>query len=454
MTFHSLSPHIISIIAPFSVLFSSCSWRIASTLLLGAILARGKRTVTAVLRTVGLNQDISFSKYHRILNSLNWSLKHGAFILLKMLLELVGEDRPVILIDETLERRKGKKIRAKGYYRDAVRSSNSQVVKTTGLKWLVMALSIRFKFAKRAFALPFFSVLEPSNKSVKAQGKRHKTTLDWSVQMVMQLVRWLPNVPFILVGDGGFACAKLALICFKMNIALVSRLKMNARIYAIPEPSPKGKRGRKPKKGARLISFNEMIKRDDLPWEYVEIMGYDGKKKRVKFLTNTSIWGVDSYAPVAIRWVLVVDPSGEMDPLPLMSTDVNLSAVKIIELYVDRWGLEVTFQEVREHLGVETQRQWSDKAIARTTPILMALYSIVCLIGNRMHNDEPLEAEKTAWYEKEAVSFSDLIKAIRTRLWRDNLFFRKGDSTPSGEIKLEEQDVWRDWLVETLARAA
>lgn len=317
-----------------------------------------------------------------------------------------------------------------------------------------MALSIRFKFAKRAFALPFFSILEPSKKSAKTRGKRHKTTLDWSVQMMMQLVRWFPNIPFILVGDGGFACAKLALMCFKMNIALISRLKMNARIYAIPEPSPKGKRGRKPKKGARLISCKEMIKRDDLPWEYVEIMGYDGKKKTVKFLTNTSIWGVDSYAPIAIRWVLVVDPSGEMDPLPLMSTDVNLSAVKIIELYVDRWGLEVTFQEVREHLGVETQRQWSDKAITRTTPILMALYSIVCLIGNRMHKDEPLIAEKTAWYDKETISFSDLLKAIRTRLWRDNLFLRKGDITPSGEIEQEEGGNWRDWLAETLARAA
>ncbi len=450
----SLSPHIISVILPFSVLFSSCSWRIASTLLLGGILARGKRTVTAVLRTIGLSQLTSFSKYHRILNKLDWSPKQAAFILMKMILELVGEGRPIILIDETLERRKGKKIRAKGYYRDAVRSSNSQVVKATGLKWLVMAISIHFKFAKRAFALPFFSVLEPSKKSLKAQGKRHKTTLDWSVQMVMQLVRWFPNVPFILVGDGGFACAKLALICFKMNIALVSRLKMNARIYAIPEPSPKGKRGRKSKKGARLISFKEMIKRDDLPWEHVEIKGYDGKKKKVKFLTNTSIWGVDSYAPIAIRWVLVVDPSGEMDPLPLMSTDVNLSTVKIIELYVDRWGLEVTFQEVREHLGVETQRQWSDQAIARTTPILMAMYSIVCLIGNSMHKEESLIAEKTAWYDKKTVSFSDLIKAIRAQLWRDNLFFRKGYIEPSGEIKQEGQGLWRDWLAETLARAA
>jgi hypothetical protein len=368
-----------------------------------------------------------------------------------MLLKMVGAERPVILIDETLERRKGKKIRAKGYYRDAVRSSRSQVVNTTGLKWLVMALSFRFSFAARAFALPFFTVLEPSEKSTKKQGKRHKTTLDWSVQMVMQLVRWAPSIPFILVGDGGFACARLAWTCFKHNIALVSRLKMNARIYALPEEVPPGKRGRKPKKGARLISFKEMLTMENLPWEEVEIAGYDGKNKKVKYLTNTAMWGVDGFCPIAIRWLLVVDPTGEMDPLPLMSTDVNLPAIKIIELYVDRWGLEVTFQEAREHLGVETQKQWSDKAIARTTPILMALYTIVCLIGHRMNEESPLIAEKVAWYGKEKVTFSDLLKAVRVILWKDNLFFRKEFSDTSVKIQLQDEEL-RDFLRNLLAK--
>jgi hypothetical protein len=457
MTFYSLSPSIIAIIAPFSALFSRSSWQTALTLLLGAILCRGRRTVTGILRAIGLSQDSGFSKYHRILNNLDWSTKRASAILLKILLKMVGKERPVVLIDETLERRKGKKIRAKGYYRDAVRSSRSQVVNTTGLKWLVMALSFRFNFAKRAFALPFFTVLEPSEKSTKKQGKRHKTTLDWSVQMVMQLVRWAPVIPFILVGDGGFACAKLAWICFKNNIALVSRLKMNARIYALPEEAPAGKRGRKPKKGVRLISFKEMLKMDDLSWEEVEIVGYDGKKKRVEYLTNTAMWGADGFCPIAIRWVLVKDPIGEMDPLPLMSTDVNLTAIRIMELYVDRWGLEVTFQEAREHLGVETQKQWSDKAIARTTPILMALYTIVCLIGHRLNEEAPLIAERAAWYDKEKVTFSDLLKAVRVSLWKDNLFFRKGFSDTSVKIQLENEslkDSLRDLLVEMLTQAA
>jgi hypothetical protein len=457
MTSFSLSPAIIAILWPFAELFSRSSWYTGLTLLLGAILCRGKRTVTGILRTLGLDHETGFSKYHRILNSLNWSARRGSAILLKMLLKIVGQERPVVLIDETLERRKGKKIRAKGYYRDAVRSSKSKTVNTTGLKWLVMALSTRLSFAKRAFALPFFTILEPSEKSMKKQGKRHKTTLDWSIQMVMQLVRWAPKIPFILVGDGGFACAKLAWMCLRHNIALVSRLKMNARIYAFPEPVPAGKRGRKPKKGTRLVSFKEMLKIEDLPWQEVEIAGYDGKRKKIKYLTDTALWGVDSVDPVPIRWVLVVDPSGEMDPLPLMSTDVSLTAIKIIALYVDRWGLEVTFQEAREHLGVETQKQWSDKAIARTTPILLALYTMICLIGHRLNKEFPIIAEKTAWYEKEGVTFSDVLKTIREILWKDNLFLRKEFLDPSLKIQLQDEgirDMLRNLLSKMLAQAA
>jgi len=330
-------------------------------------------------------------------------------------------------------------------------------VNTTGLKWLVMALSFRFSFAKRAFALPFFTVLEPSEKSTQKQGKRHKTTLDWSIQIVMQLARWFPSIPFILVGDGGFACAKLAWTCFKHGIALVSRLKMNARIYAIPEEAPTGKRGRKPKKGVRLISFKEMLKREDLPRKEVEVAGYNGKKKRVQYLTNTAMWGADGFCPIAIRWVLVRDPKGEMDPLPLMSTDVSLSAIKIIEFYVDRRGIEVTFEEVREHLGVETQRQWSDKAIAGTIPVLMALYSLICVIGHRLNEEKTPVAERTSWYDKENIAFSDLLKAVRMALWKDNLFSGKEFSDPSVKILLQNEDLkrlLRDLLVQMLTQAA
>jgi hypothetical protein len=244
---------------------------------------------------------------------------------------MIGRDKPLTMfIDETLERRKGPKIKAKGYYRDAVRSSKKVVVKSSGLKWLTLAISWRFPFSERFFALPFMTVLEPSVKSDKAAKKRHKTTMQWTIQMLIQVVRWLKNTPIILVGDGGFACGELAWWCLKLKIGLITRLKINARLYDFPPIDEPGKRGRKKTKGAKLFSFREMIGMPDLDWKEIVVEGYGKKKKRLKYISNVSLWGVDGFPPVPIRWVLVVDPEGELDPLPLMSTDLNISPEKII----------------------------------------------------------------------------------------------------------------------------
>jgi hypothetical protein len=422
----SLSPAILSFITPFAILFSCPVWNNAITLFTGAILCRGKRTVCAALRVMGLSHETNFSKYHHVLNRVDWSLLSAARILLNLLVSIIGEGKPLTLfIDETLERRKGPKIKAKGYYRDSVRSSKKVVVKSSGLKWLSVALSWRFPFSERYFALPFMTVLEPSAKSDKIAKRRHKTTLQWTIQMIIQVSRWLKYTPITLVGDGGFACGELAWRCLKLKIGLITRLKMNARLYDFPPIDEPGKRGRKKTKGAKLFSFREMIGMSDLGWKEIIVEGYGNKKKRLKYISSVSLWGVDGFPPVPIRWLLAVDPEGELDPLPLMSTDLDISPEKIIALYIQRWNLEVTYEEVREHLGVETQRQWSDKAIARTTPILMGFYTIVCLICNRLQEERPIEVAQTAWYEKKDATFSDLLKTVRKILWKDNLISRK-----------------------------
>lgn len=450
-----LSPPILAYILPFSVLFSMTNWKNAQTLLCGAIVCKGKRTVCSILRALGLQNTPGFSKFHRLLNGASWSARKGACILLKMLLPCIPKGiRPVIFIDETLERRKGKKIKAKGLYRDAVASTRSNIVKRYGLKWLVMSLSIRFSFVKRAFALPFFSVLEPSSYCCKQKKKRHKTTIDWACQMIKQVVRWVPNIPFILVGDGGFATGELAWTCLRHNIALVSRLKMNACLYDFPPEVEPGKKGRRAKKGNRLLNFKQMLNAPDLDWQTAEITGYGGIKKAVRYLTATCLWGVDGFEPVPIRWVLMVDPSGQLDPLPLMSTDVSLSAEGIIALYIDRWSIEVTFEEVREHLGVETQRQWSEKAIQRTTPVLMGLYSLVCLMANKLSEIKKIDVENTAWYQKEVATFADMLKAVRKELWRDNLFFGKAIFDASEENEEPDHQAWRELLIDYLSKVA
>ncbi len=209
-----------------------------------------------------------------------------------------------------------------------------------------------------------------------------------------------------------------------------------------------------------------MLGMPDLGWKEVIIDGYGKKKKRIKYISNTSLWGVDGFLPVPIRWVLVMDPEGELDLLQLMCTDVALSAERIIELYVQRWNLEVTFEETREHLGVETQRQWSDKAIARSTPILMGLYTIVYLIANRLQEERPIDVAQTAWYVKNDATFSDVLKTVRKVLWKDNLIFRKhipesfrennkglDEVIETGDGKIPPEKSWIGLLIEHLAAA-
>jgi hypothetical protein len=452
----SLSHEILAVLLPFSVLFSKPSWQKATTLVFGTLLCTGRRTVCAALRAMGLTEDEGFSRYHQVLNRTKWSALEAANILLVMLLTLIPDGSPlVIFVDETLERRRGKKIKAKGYYRDAVRSSKTQVVKTSGLKWLVMAASVKLPFMPRTLALPFLSVLEFSKKYDEKRKRPHKTTLQWTRQMLSQVRRWIGNKRrLILVGDGGFAAGQLAWDCIRHGVALVSRLKMNAQLFDFPPEHKPCRRGRIALKGRKLVNFKQMLEMEGLPWQEAEITGYSGVRRKVRFLSTTCMWGSEGSMPVPIRWVLVMDPTGQMDPLPLMSTDPLMIPEQIIELYIDRWSLEVTFEESREHLGVETQRQWSDKAIARSTPILLGLYSIVCLVANRLGQSKVVEAEKTAWYRKEHVTFSDLLRTVRMGLWRDNLFFQKGKMGPSVENITPEMKEWAEAIMKRLLQAA
>jgi hypothetical protein len=268
--------------------------------------------------------------------------------------------------------------------------------------------------------------------------------------MLKQVRRWFPDISLTVLGDGAFATALFCWECITLKIDLVSRLRIDARLYDFPEERSKGARGRPPKKGAKLMSFKEMSKMEGLPWKDVEINGYGGKRCKVRFITNVSLWHVAGFEPVPIRWVLVIDPAGKKDPLPIFSTNFNLSGEQIIELFVERWGIEVTFEEVRAHLGVETQRQWSDGAIARTTPVLMGLFSLLCLMGNDLLAGKELEKGDAAWYQKKHGTFSDVLALIRKELWHWRYF----NWFDENDMNRENQSDGRiDWLLDMLGSA-
>jgi hypothetical protein len=419
----TLPTKILPYLLPFRIIFlRSSTFQKAALLIVGTLLCQGGRTICSVLRILGLKGESTFSKYHQVLNRAKLNLLKGSKVLLTQLDQ--DQKEPLrIAIDGHLERRRGSKISAKGNYRDAVQSSKDYTVISSGLKWLsVMALK-KFSWCNRTLALPFLTVLAPHENCNKKNGKKHKTLQDWTCQILMQIRRWLPLRQIIFVGDAEFACAAIALQCIKYNIAFISRLKLNARLFDFPVQN---KMGRPQKKGKRLRKIDSILNDPKVVWETKEVCWYGGVNKMVQYFTGTCLWHVMTHSstPIPIRYVLVRDPKNEYNPILLMSTDLELTSSEIIKNYVERWNVEVTFHESREHLGVETQRQWSDKAIARTTPILFALYSLTILIGNSLFQAGMVEVERTAWYEKEDIKFSDMLRSVRKHIL-EKMYFCK-----------------------------
>ena len=418
----SLPGIILTVFAPFTTLFLKPKTASKAMLLLtGAILCRGGRTVCAALKILGMQGEERFDKYHRVLSRASWSPLEGGRILLA---QLIGKmtDPLVIAIDEHIERRRGRKIKAIGCYRDAVASSQNYITKCFGLKWITVMVLKQYSWIPRLLALPFLTVLAPSEKANKKAGRRHKTTIDWTIQLVKLLRRWLPNMRIILTADGGFANAQLAWICLKYHVSLVTRLRLDARLFDFP--SEYTGYGRPSKRGQRLLTPKQMMQQPGLKWTEAEVKWYGGKKRRIAYASITCLWSVQGEEPLPIRLVLMKDLAGEYEPIALMGIDelFQLSAIEIVEWFVARQNQEVTHREVREHLGVETQRQWSDKAIARSTPALFGLYSLIVLIAEGLHAATPIRLGKTAWYKKEHLTFADMLREVRRHLWGNRYF--------------------------------
>ena len=414
----SLPPEMIVVFAPFAQLFSDRVWLHAQVLVLGALLAPGKRTVSSCLRVMGLAGEEHFTNYHRVLNRATWSALRAGQILLGLLVRVVVPPGATIVLgaDDTVERRSGRQIKAKGCYRDAVRSSRKHVVKCFGLKWVSMMLRVPVPWSQRVWALPFLTVRCWPPKS--RHKRRHKTSVDWVRQMLKQTRRWLPGRLLVLVVDGGFAAVALARACVASHVTLVSRLRLDAALYHPPPPPPPGQRGRKPTKGARQRRLKVWAARSDTPWQETTVDWYRGERKRLWVFSRTALWYTPGLAPVAIRFVLVRDPEGKLSDAAFFCTDRHATPEQILHWVVMRWSVEVTFEEARAHLGLETQRQWTDKAIARTPPVLLGLFSLVTVLAWRFCPNGHIPVEVSAWYHKPEATFADCLAVVRRQIWR------------------------------------
>jgi DDE superfamily endonuclease len=418
---HTLPTQMIRVLLPFVPLFSKRVWQHAQVLLAGAILAPGARTVSSALRAMGLDQEKRFHRYHRVLSRASWSSLAASRVLLGLLVEaFVPEGSPLIVgIDETLERRYGRKISARGVYRDPVRSTHETFVKSSGLRWVCVMLLVEIPWALRVWALPFLSVLAPSERYAARRGRRHKKITEWAWQMLLVLRRWYPQREIVAVADRAYASLKLLDRCRKLSkpITFVTRLRLDAALYEPAPPRKPGQIGRPRLKGERLPNLSVVAEDPATAWKPTKIANWYGSGERtVEIASATAVWYSTGLFAVPVRWVLVRDPEGRFKTQALLCTDLKADPRKVVCWFVMRWQLEVTFQEARRHLGFETQRQWSDTAIRRTTPALLGLFSVVTLFAHR-RMVQTGAFRQAAWYHKRHPTFADALAMVRKELW-------------------------------------
>lgn len=442
---------LLAIVIAFAPVFTKPVFRHVQVLIQGAMLSPASRTVASALRVMGLSEEKNFQNYHRVLNRDEWSSLAAARILLSLLVKTFVPCGVIVIgMDDTIERRRGAKIKAKGIYRDPVRSSHSHFVKASGLRWLSFMLLVTVPFSERVWALPCLSVLCPSERYDEERGVRHRKLTDRARQGILLLARWLVEREIVIVADSSFAALDL-LSAVKEEVTVVTRLRMDAALYEPAAKRKKGQLGRPRKKGKRLVTLQEVADNPETKWKKVAIEDWYGSGAREVDLTSgTCVWFHVGKEAVPIRWVLLRDPWGKFATQALLCTNLEAEPEAIISWFIKRWQLEVTFEESRRHLGLETQRQWSEKAIARTTPCLFGLYSMVTLLAQELANEKKLVTRSAAWYKKEAATFSDAIAAVRRYLWAFQHF--QTSKNEAEMIKIPRAFVER--LTDTLCYAA
>ena len=274
-----LPPPMVQLLQVFAPAFSRPTFARALVLLCGTLLASGRRTVAAALRAVGLAEDPRFGAYHRVLSRARWSpLRLGRLLLGLVVARLVPADAPVVLLlDETLERRRGTRIAYKGRFRDAVRSRGPQVVTCEGVQWLVLAVLVPLPWCGRPWALPVLTIPALSPAASARLGRRHRTCIERAGTLARLARRWLPGRELVLVADGGFAAVALGHACRRAGVALVTRCRLDVALYDPPAPKDPRTRGRAPAKGPRQATLKARLADAGTAWSRHRVAWYGGR---------------------------------------------------------------------------------------------------------------------------------------------------------------------------------
>jgi hypothetical protein len=274
--------------------------------------------------------------------------------------------------------------------------------------------------------LPFLSALAYSERYATEQGERHKTLTEWAGQLLLLVRRWYPEGEIVAVADGTYASLKLLDRCRRLSnpITFITRLRLDAALYEPALPRRPGQLGRPRLKGSRLPNLSVVAEDPSAVWTPITVASwYGGGERTVEIVSETAVWYSTGLPAVPLRWVLIRDPEGEFETQALLCTDLDADPGRIISWFVRRWQMEATFAEVRQRLGFETQRHWSERAIQRTAPALLGLFSVITLLAHQYIAGGETVVRRAAWYDKRYPTFSDALALVRRRLWSQEVTF-------------------------------
>ena len=388
-----------------------------------AVLLTGDRTVSAVLRLLQLIEPLNCSTYHRLFSHRRWKPSVFAKIIARFVFDRFCADGVIRLVgDETVDGHRGKKVYGKARHRDAVRSSHSHTVYRYGHKWVVLAVLVDLPYTSRPIALPLLVALYRDRKTNDAQKRRHRTPAQLMVSLLSLLMHWFPDRKFVFAGDNAYGSHAMAKFCnrHRRRLSLVSKIVPDANLFERPKRRRPGQIGRTAVKGKSLAAPNKVVA-STRRRKKLKVRWYGGGWRHVEVVTGTGGWFKSGKGLVMIRWVYVRDLDGTHRDEYFFSTDVTMSPRQIIEMYGGRWNIETTFQELREHLGLETTRGWSRRTVLRMAPSLIVMYSLVVTFYDTLPPSSPHRRHRT-WVGKESVTFSDMIISVRHHLWVEWVF--------------------------------
>jgi hypothetical protein len=439
------------LVQPFSEAFTRPTFRRFLTLMTGAVLCTGRRTISSLLRTVRCLAPGHPSSYHRVFSRRRWSPWVLARALAGMILGRFDPDHPVPLAgDDTVDEHRGKKVFGKGRHRDPIRSTHSYTTWRWGHKWVVLAVLVKFPFATRPWALPVLVALARTPEWDREHRRRHKTPCDLMRQLLAVLIHWSPGRRFVFAGDGGYGTHALARFAHRhrRHLTLVSRFYPDAQLYE-PPPEVVGKRPahRPRQKGEKSPTPQAVVATASRT--ALEVSWYGGGRRDIEVVSGVGHWLKSGKGLVPVRWSFVHDVTGTHRDDYFFSTDAAMVPRATVETITGRWSIETTFQEMRPYLGLETTRGRLETTVLRMVPCLFGLYSVIALLYERLKSRGQATA-RVLWAGKTGTTFSDAITTVRRWLWSDWVFAHRGRGEAFSKLPRE----FRETLLSALAPTA